>query len=32
LFCAAQADGSVDATLPTDDTYLAFVVSMTGTS
>jgi AcrR family transcriptional regulator len=32
LFCAGQADGSIDASLPTDDTYLALVASMTGTS
>jgi AcrR family transcriptional regulator len=32
LFIAGQADGSIDATVATDDTYLALVTSMTGTS
>ena len=32
LFCAGQRDGSIDPTLPTDETYVALVTSMTGTS
>ena len=32
LFRAGQADGSIDAALPIDVTYLALVSSMTGTS
>jgi AcrR family transcriptional regulator len=32
LFVAGQEEGSIDRSLPTDVTYLAFITSMTGTS